>query len=283
MVYSIGKENLVVKIDEQGAELISVCFDGKERLWQNQTGDWAGHSPVLFPVCGNSTIIVDGKTYPLIRHGFASRYTFQTVEKGETFVKMRLCSDESTLALYPYEFELMYTYSVNGNALTIEHEVRNLSNREMYFSMGGHESFNLDEDVDGYELRFSENEQFIHRPHDPEEGLLTGEVCLLGEGKVLSLPKDLLQNSATVILTGITSNRVDLYKKTGEKLVEVYFDGFKNLLLWRPMNAKMICIEPWKTTPDMVGKQDVEFSQKQGVEKLAAKKTFLTKRKICYF
>jgi hypothetical protein len=43
MVYSIGKENLVIKIDEQGAELISVCFDGKERLWQNQTGGWAGH------------------------------------------------------------------------------------------------------------------------------------------------------------------------------------------------------------------------------------------------
>lgn len=282
MIYSIKNEQLSVKIDEHGAELVSVCFRGKEQLWQNPTGDWAGHSPVLFPVCGNCTIVIDGITYPLVKHGFACGCDFETIEKGDTFVKMRLRSNEKTLLLYPYEFELSYTYSVNGNALEIVHELHNLSDKTMYFSMGGHESFNLDEDIDSYELRFSEEERFIHCPHDLE-GMLTGESVLLGAGKVLALPTDILQNSVTVILTGVRSNRVDLHKKTGEKLAEVYFDGFDNLLLWRPMNAKMICIEPWKTLPDTVGKQYVEFSQKKGVEAVEGKQTFTTKRKICYY
>lgn len=283
MVYLIKNEVLSVQIDEQGAELVSVCYQGKERLWQNKTGDWAGHSPVLFPVCGNCTIVIDGKAYPLVRHGFASGCTFTAIEKGETFVKMQLHSNEKTLALYPYEFELSYTYSVNGNALEIEHKVKNLSKNTMYFSMGGHESFDLEEDVDAYELRFAQDERFIHCPHDIEEGLLTGESCCLGAGKVLPLPEDILQNNMTVILTGICSNCVGLYKKTGKKLAEIYFNGFDNLLLWRPMNAKMICIEPWKTMPDTIGRQDVEFRQKKGVESLAPNKTFVTKRKICYY
>ena len=283
MVYSIGNDKLKVQIDEQGAELISVCFNGKERLWQNQTGDWAGHSPVLFPVCGNCTIVVNEKTYPLVRHGFACGCLFKTVEAGETFVKMQLRFNEETLKLYPYEFVLTYTYAVNENALEIIHEVENLSDKAMYFSIGGHESFNLDEDVDDYELHFACREKFVHCPHDPEEGKLTGERCLLGEGKILPLPKEILQNSMTVILTGIQSNQVDLYKKSGKKQAEVYFDGFSNLLLWRPKNAKMICIEPWKTTPDKSGEEYVEFSQKKGVEKLEGKQIFTTSRKIYYY
>ena len=282
MVYSIGNQELKVEIDSLGAELISVCAHGKEMLWQNPTGDWAGHAPVIFPVCGNCTVIIDGTTYPYSFHGFAYKRVFTVVEQSETAIKMQLRSDEQTLSMYPYAFELTYTYTVNGNALEITHEVRNLSNKEMYFSMGGHESFNLDEDLDSYELHFEKDEQFVHCPHNAT-GMLTGENQILGSGKILPIPKSILQNSETLILTGIRSNSVSLVKTTGEKVADVCFDGFHNLLLWRPMDAKMICIEPWKTLPDTVGKQCVELSQKQGIEKIANQAIFTTTRKIFYY
>ncbi len=283
MIYLIENDVLSVQIDENGAELVSIKLKGEERLWQNENGSWDGHSPVIFPVCGNCKIVVDGKAYPDSLHGFAKGCKFTMVEKGDTFVKMRLQSNEDTLALYPYAFCLTYTYSVNENCLEIEHEVYNPSNQPIYFSMGGHESFQLKEDVDAYEIRFEKTEKLLHRFHTVDEGWLTGETLYFGEAKVLGLPKEILQEGKTVILSGIKSNQVSLYKKTGEKLAELSFEGFDNLLLWRPEGAKMICIEPWKNLPDGIGGDNTELSQKKGMETLAAKATFTTKRVIKYY
>ena len=195
---------------------------------------------------------------------------------------MQLCSNAQTLALYPYDFCLTYTFAVTQNGLEITHEVYNPSNQPIYFAVGGHESLQLKEDVDAYEIRFEQKEKLLHWFHT-EEGYLTGESLYLGESDVFALPKEMLQDGETIIFTDIKSNLVGLYKKSGEKLVEVYSEGFDNLLLWRPDGAKMICIEPWKNLPDTVGKENIPFPQKQGIEKLSAKETFSTKRVIKYY
>lgn len=46
-------------------------------------------------------IYFGGKSYPLMRHGFARHSEFTLVEKGEDFVVLELRENETTLEQYP--------------------------------------------------------------------------------------------------------------------------------------------------------------------------------------
>ena len=95
--------------------------------------------------------------------------------------------------------------------------------------------------------------------------MLTGEKVSYGKGRILSLEKDFTDNSATVILGEINSRSVALkHKETNEKIVEITFDDFSNLLLWHPHGSKMLCIEPWQCLPSYEG-EIKEFKERNGV------------------
>ena len=51
MIYTIQSEILEVALCDLGAELYSVKRAGVERLWQNESGEWNGKAPILYPVC----------------------------------------------------------------------------------------------------------------------------------------------------------------------------------------------------------------------------------------
>ena len=86
-----------------------------------------------------------------------------------------------------------------------------------------------------------------------------------------------------MIFGDIQSEKVWLKTAQGEKLAEITFKEFKNLLLWRPDGAKMICIEPWQNLPDKVGQEFVEFSKKKGIDKVLPKQTKTAVRMIKYY
>lgn len=56
MIYRIANDKLSIAVSSLGAELVSAKQGGTERLWQNETGEWAHSAPVLFPVCGNCVL-----------------------------------------------------------------------------------------------------------------------------------------------------------------------------------------------------------------------------------
>lgn len=282
MEYTIVSDRLRVTATTLGAELLSVRYNDKEKLWQNQTGTWNKHSPVLFPVCGHCGCKVDGTDYPMPMHGVVRRAEFALKEKCENRMTFAFSSNEETKKAYPFDFLFLVTYTVEGATLSVRYDVENMQPSPLYFACGGHESFMLDGDVDGYKLVFDEEEEFLHRPHDGG-GFLTGEKIYLGNGKELPVPKNYLLDGSTVILQGIRSDALTLCQKDGKALARVTFTGFENLLLWRPDNAAyMVCIEPWSNLPDLAGEEDGEFSQKAGVLKVegAGKKSLL--RTITY-
>ncbi len=70
-----------IKTIEKGAELISVIFNGEERLHDGKTFQ-GNHSQVLFPTIGNlryPNVIIDGKEYPLHKHGFGRDLNFEKI------------------------------------------------------------------------------------------------------------------------------------------------------------------------------------------------------------
>ena len=71
MLHTIKDGNLSVTVNDEGAEFVNIVYNGKEKLWQNDNGSWAGHAPVFFPACGRCAVVVDGKFYSRKLHGFA--------------------------------------------------------------------------------------------------------------------------------------------------------------------------------------------------------------------
>ena len=98
----------------------------------------------------------------------------------------------------------------------------------------------------------------------------------------IPITKDTFKNDA-VIMKGITSTKISLKKKTGNKtLLTMDFEGFPYLGVWSKPGAPFICIEPWQTTADTVKGTGV-FSQKTDLITLAPKKEFECKYTVEFF
>ncbi len=270
MKYTLKNEYICVTVDSFGAEIISVIKDGKERVWQNETGEWAGHGPMLFPVCGHCGVTVKGKSYPLPAHGFSRKCDFEIEKSDEKSVTLTLKANAETKKQYPFDFVFRVIYKIEKSVLSVIYEVENPASEPLYFACGGHESYALDGNVDGYEIVFERQEKLVHCAHN-DNGYLTGELLDFGTVKTYPLPVDFLQNGATLIFKGVASRKVRLQERGGKPLCDITFEGFENLLFWRAMNAHYICIEPWTNLPDIADKPDVEFSQKAGVIEVAPK------------
>ncbi len=280
MLYVIGNKRFSVAVDSLGAELNSIKKDGKEMLWQNEDGSWAGHSPLLFPFCGHCAVIIDGKNYNVPPHGFLKRNEFNFVSQTEKELVLSFSSNENTKALYPYDFTFTVRYSVRGTALYIDYTVENKGNAEMFLGCGGHESFNIDESLDKYFIEF-EKEETLLRLYSNADRCLTGETRKYPKSKFLKFKDMPIENSDTLIFKGVRSSWCKLVKNGGETVATTYFKGFKNLLFWRPKTACMVCIEPWTNLPDAIDDK-TDFRQKNGISPLAAGQKRVIKRKIVY-
>lgn len=281
MIYTIKNDKTEIKINSLGAEVRSVVHDEKERAWQNETGEWAGCAILLFPFSGFNRLVYDGVDFGVQKHGFCRNEEFELVEQAEQSIVFELCANDRTRAVYPFEFAFRVKYELVEDSYTVSYTIKNTSDREMPFACGGHESFVLDKEVENYYLEFEKDEKFDFLVHNAG-GMLTGEKVNHGEGRILSLEKEFTDNSATVILGDINSRKAALKsKKNDEKVVEITFDGFSNLLLWHPHGSKMLCIEPWQCLPSYVDEMK-EFKERKGVLSLSSNREITFIRKIKY-
>ncbi len=279
-----------------GGELISFKLDGIEKLHQgkdciDENGKvyWKRHSPVLFPIVGklkkNQTII-NGKTYEIMQHGFARDMEFEPITKLDNFHSYMLKSNKSTLARYPFEFELYTTYRLDENKLTTIYKVINVGNSNMPFGIGGHPAFKIDieELNDGnYYLEFEEPEEKIHFLY-LVDGLIGTEYAknIMSDKTKIYLNKNSFNNDA-LIMKGITSKKISLKnKKNNKTLLTMDFTGFPYLAVWSKPNAPFLCIEPWKNTADTVKSSGI-FAEKTDIITLKPKESFECKYTVEFF
>ena len=84
-------------------------------------------------------------------------------------------------------------------------------------------------------------------------------------------------------MKGLTSHRVSLKKKTGNKtLLTMDFEGFPYLAVWSKPGAPFICLEPWYTTADAIKSTGV-FTQKTDMLTSAPRKEFECKYTVEFF
>lgn len=283
MQYEIKSNKLSVTVDSVGAQLCSVEYCGKQRLWQNENGSWADYAPVLFPVCGQCNMTVDGKVYPMPKHGIVRHANFYLASQSKNSLTFVTCSNEQTLAQYPFDFEFAVTYTVKHSKLIITYTVtNNCVDRSMPFSCGTHVSFALPSNPQDYQVDFSK-EDVLHLLQHTKQNYLTGKITDLGIGKTIKLTHDLLDDDRCIILRYPISGKVTLRNiATKQKVVSVKYDDYPHLLLWHSIDSNMICIEPWHNLPDTEG-DTREFAVKDGVAVLPAKATQQIKQIIKYY
>ncbi len=279
MIYTLNNDNLTVSVNGLGAELTSVKKEGVEYLWQGDPKYWKGQSPILFPICGrlfNGKYVCNGKEYEMTIHGFARHSEFSLKALNGTSLSLTLSSSEKTKEIYPFDFKLTVTYSLENNALKVEFSVTNTGKDVLPFSIGAHPGFNVPfscGDFSDYYLEFA-------KPVTPKQVLLSKN-CLdtgktadypLTNGNKIPLTHELFANDG-IFLTE-DAKRVSIKTKLSDKSVTVTYDGFKYLGLWQPygQDTPFLCIEPWLGLPSYDGVTD-DFSSKHETLKLESGKT----------
>jgi galactose mutarotase-like enzyme len=274
--YEIKNSFISAKIDSFGAQLNSLkkVDINLEYIWQADSKYWNRHAPILFPIVGrlkNDEYFYQGNKYNMSQHGFARDCEFELLKKDDDYLSFRLKSSDKSLENYPFLFELDVCYELIKNKLIISYKVKNMTNGEMFFSIGAHPAFNWpleNEEKNDYFFEF-EDIKSTKRYYLNDKGLVYDSVNLEIKDNKIALNEELFKNDA-LIFNDLNIKSVSLKNIKNDNFIKVDFDNFPYLGLWsKPSAAPFICIEPW------FGIADEENSN----QKLEEKKAMITLQK----
>ncbi|GAB3772688.1 aldose 1-epimerase family protein [Spirosoma horti] len=278
---TLENDSLRVSIRPKGAELTSIFHkpSGIEHLWQADPTVWAWHAPNLFPVVGgclNNQLLIDGKTYPIERHGFARQSVFEITESTKTHAIFSLRASDTTREHFPYEFDFQVIYELDGPALTVTYRLANEDEQPIYFSVGAHPAFAVPftsgEAYEDYFIEF-EREEPLETHMLSSAGYFTGETKLVPTvGNQLPLTKHLFDEDA-LVFKNLASRRVAIRSDKHKHAVVVSFPEFPYLGLWAKPGASFVCIEPWLGCADSEG-EPKPIQQKEAIQVVDVDKVF---------
>ena len=262
MEYCMENEYLRVTVTTWGGQLRSVIrkCDGAEHMWQADPDLWGWHAPILFPHTGkvpDGIIEVDGREYESSQHGYARGMEFDFVEQTETSITLELPSGPETRKHFPFDCNLICTYTLEG--CTVHHTltVQNLDEKRMPFGIGFHPAFAVPFDdqhrAEDYEFRFSEQESPLCIGCRPM-GLVHGNCYYLGTN-IDRIPVDAhLFDNDSYCMVNLKSENLSIVEKDSGRAVSVRIGEFPYCLIWsKPGMPRFLCIEPWESLPSAEG------------------------------
>lgn len=279
----LENERLCVEIAELGAEVTRI-YDKKQKaelLWEGNPVYWKRHSPVLFPNVGKTyrnKVLIDGVQYPTSQHGFARDSMFKCVSAAKDAASFLFVSSEETKEVYPFDFELIITYTLEKKALKVSWEVRNTGDETMYFTIGGHPAFRFageDEKKTDYILKFPGRESLEYILIDIAEAaadIKHVHTLELQDG-CCALNEEMFENDA-LIFDGGQFDEVWLCHRDGRPYVGMKCKGFPNFGIWSVKDAPFVCLEPWMGRCDNVGFEK-ELAEKPDVNRAAPGESFM--------
>ncbi|WP_367753317.1 aldose 1-epimerase family protein [Flavobacterium sp. WC2430] len=273
MTVTLLNSNLTAKINTIGAELFSLVSNRKEYIWEGNPAFWGKHSPVLFPIVGtlkNNTYTYNTISYQLSRHGFARDTEFKLIDKKESSAIFSIQSNEETLKVYPFDFELQIIYTLEDNNLHIQYKVINKGNVLMPFSIGAHPALALPGAFENYSMEFEIEEPLVYNLL--ENDLISNNTKTLStiENKV-ALNYPLFENDALIFKT-LKSNYLTIFEHQ-KPLIRMHYEDFPHLGIWTKNNAPFLCIEPWFGYSDSI-ESTGNILEKEGIQILEPKAIF---------
>ena len=198
-----------------------------------------GGIPILFPICGNlpdDTYTHNGKQYTLKQHGFARDLPWTVTEQvtnNLAGITLALSSTAKTRTVYPFDFQLVFTYQLQGNTLKIIQHYINNSKERMPFSIGLHPYFWA---TDKNQLEFE-----IPASHYRDQ--LTKDTQ---DSHAFSGEFDFSLEEIDVAFTSLASRSTCLKNNRRRLKVTIrYGDLFSTLVFWTVKGKEYVCLEPW--------------------------------------
>src|SRR5581483_282697 len=255
----LSSAELQAQINPLGAQL-SILRDAQARdlLWDGDPAVWNGRAPVLFPIVGElagGKYRVAGETYHLSRHGFARGKVFEVVAATGSTALFRLRADESTLPVYPFQFELDVRFALSGATLSVTMYVRNIGAEQLAASVGYHPAFR-------WPLPYGRERAAHFVEFASEEPAPIRRLNAIGlvapqahptpvSGRRLALADALFENDA-ILFDQLNSRSVTYGADEGPR-IRVDFPDSPFLGVWTKPGAQFICIEPWHGIADPEG------------------------------
>lgn len=194
-----------------------------------------GGIPILFPICGNlpdNTYTYNGQSYTLKQHGFARELPWEVVDQATDHgsLTLALTSNDQTRAVYPFDFKLLFTYTLDGNKLTVHQRYENHSDVPMPFSAGFHPYFSvLDKAQLEVEIPAS---QLLDQPTKTTHPF---------DGRF-----DFEQDEIDVAFTALSSQSAHVIDRAqGLRLTLTQNDEFSIMVFWTVKGKPFYCLEPW--------------------------------------
>jgi galactose mutarotase-like enzyme len=229
-------------VPERGGIITSWSVQGQEILYLDAQRfadvnlSVRGGIPILFPICGNlpnNTYTYKGQKYTLKQHGFARDFPWE-VTNGVTTdcasLTLVLKSNEQTRTVYPFDFQLSFTYQLKGNTLEIQQQYTNHSTESMPFSTGLHPYFcTSDKTQLEYEIPSLEYQDQISKEVHPFQGSF-----------------DLSRDEIDVAfwqLSGTSTSVTDTGRQL--KVTLSYSQLYSTLVFWTVKGKDYYCLEPW--------------------------------------
>lgn len=272
---TIRGEQLSAAINPLGAELSSLKdADGRELMTDADPRWWTGRAPILFPVVGapsGEVIRVDGRRYPMTKHGFARRMEFAVVEWAADRVTLRLTDSAGTRARYPFAFRLDIAFRIEGATLFTDVTIANPGNAPLPASFGFHPAFAwplpYGHDRGDHRITFSTDEPDALRAIADDGTIVSGTRPSPLDSRTLHL-RDALFEADALVWDRVRSNSVTYGASDGPRL-RIDFPDTPMLGIWTKPGAHYVCVEPWHGIADPQGYQG-EFRDKPGVFDVAA-------------
>lgn len=282
-MFTLANDLLEISVKKVGAELCNITSaqNKTEFMWQANPAVWANHAPNLFPIVGglkNNTFFFEGQPYEMTKHGFIrNNENIELIEQTIDTLTFKLTYNEKTLKYYPFKFEYFVKYVLKDNKLAITYSVKNLDDKAILFSVGGHPAFTCpvfeNESYSDYYLEFEKIENSKTHLLDMANGLVSLNTApVFNNSNKIELSHNLFVNDA-LIFKDLKSKKISLKSKLTGTILSLDYEDFDYLGIWAKPNGDFVCIEPWLGIADSVDTNQ-EFNTKEGIIRLDVNNTF---------
>lgn len=229
-------------VPERGGIVTSWRVQGKELLYldserfANPQLSVRGGIPILFPICGNlpdNAYTYNGQQYTLKQHGFARDLPWEVTNQqiqAAASLTLVLNSNEQTRAVYPFDFQLAFTYQILGNSLEIQQRYTNHSTVPMPFSTGFHPYFGTSDKTQlEFEIPATEFQDQKTKTAHP----FSGEF-------------DFNSDEIDVAFGQLSAQVATVTDKQRQVQIEISWDAYYGtVVFWTLKGKDFYCLEPW--------------------------------------
>lgn len=282
-MHSLENDKLKITIKDVGAELCEIksVKHNTHFMWDANPAVWGSFAPNLFPIIGalkEDTYTFENQKYRLPKHGFVrNNNQIKLLEQTPHSLTFGLTYSDDSLKIYPFKFQFAITYTLKDNSIAVLHTVKNLDDKAMYFSIGGHPAFKCpvfeNENYDDYTLEFEHVENSKTHLINMANGLISSKTKpIFSNTNILKLTHELFNDDA-LIFKDLKSKKATLKSNKNGEILTLSYHGFNYLGIWAKPNGNYVCIEPWLGIADSeITNQN--FKDKEGILKLDPNKTF---------